>query len=62
MNILKSSSLALITVLVLFGTININLDYINCMKATKHSYISKAAVDHISSQCEAFIKEKVMVK
>ena len=62
MNILKSSSIALVAAIVLFVTTNINLDYLNCMKATKHSYISKAAVDHISSQCEAFIKEKVMVK
>jgi len=62
MNILKSSSIALVTAIVLFVTTNINLDYMNCMKATKHSYISKAGADHISSQCEAFIKEKVMVK
>ena len=32
------------------------------MKATKHSYISKAGADHISAICEAFIKEEVMVK
>tara|TARA_Y100000590_G_scaffold278728_1_gene312921 strand:- start:220 stop:408 length:189 start_codon:yes stop_codon:yes gene_type:complete len=62
MNILKSSSIALVAAIVLFVTTNINLDYLNCMKATKHSYISKAGADHISSQCEAFIKEKVMVK
>ena len=59
---LKSCSIALIAAVVIFGTTNINLDYINCMKATKHSYISKAGADHISSQSEAFIKEKVMVK
>ena len=62
MNILKSSSIALVAAIVLFVTTNINLDYLNCMKATKHSYISKAGADHISSQCEAFIKEKVMIK
>ena len=62
MNILKSSSIALVAAIVLFVTTNINLDYLNCMKATKHSYISKAGADNISSQCEAFIKEKVMVK
>ena len=62
MNILKSSSIALIAVIVLFGITNINLDYSNCMKATKHSYISKEGADHIASQCQAFIKEKVMVK
>ena len=32
------------------------------MKATKHRYISKEGVDHIAAQCEAFIKEEVMVK
>jgi len=62
MNILKSSSIALIAAIVLFGITNINLDYSNCMKATKHSYISKEGADHIASQCQAFIKEKVMVK
>ena len=48
--------------IVVFGAVNINLDYTNCMEATKHSYISKAGAGHISSQCEAFIKEKIMVK
>ena len=62
MNILKSSSIALVAAIAIFGSANINLDYKNCMKATKHSYISKAGVEHIASQCEAFIKEKVMVK
>ena len=62
MNILKSSSIALAAAIVVFGAVNINLDYTNCMEATKHSYISKAGADHISSQCEAFIKEKIMVK
>ena len=32
------------------------------MKATKYSYISKEGVDHIAAQCEAFIKDKIMVK
>jgi len=32
------------------------------MKTTKYSYISKARADHIYSESEAFIKEKVMVK
>ena len=31
------------------------------MKATKHNYISQEGVDHISAQCEAFIKNKAMV-
>ena len=61
MNKLKSSSIALVAVIVLFGATNINLDYKNCMKATKQSYISKKGADHIGAQCEAFIKEKIMV-
>ena len=56
---LKSTVIAAIVV---FGSVNINLDYINCMETTKHSYISKVGAGHISSQCEAFIKEKIMVK
>ena len=54
--------ISLIAIIVIFGISNIDLDYINCMKATKHSYISKEGADHISAICEAFIKEKVMVK
>ena len=59
---LKSSSIALIVAIAILTYLNINLDYSNCMKATKHSYISKEGADHISAICEAFIKEKVMVK
>ena len=59
---LKSSSIALIVAIAILSYLNINLDYSNCMKATKHSYISKESADHISAICEAFIKEKVMVK
>ena len=59
---LKSSSIALIVALAILSYSSINLDYSNCMKATKHSYISKEGADHISAICEAFIKEKVMVK
>ena len=59
---LKSSSIALIVAIAILSYLNINLDYLNCMKATKHSYISKEGVDHIAAQCEAFIKEEVMVK
>mgnify|MGYP001190757606 FL=1 len=59
---LKSSSIALIVAIAILSYLNINLDYSNCMKATKHSYISKEGADHISAICEAFIKEKVMVK
>ncbi len=39
-----------------------NKDYANCMKATEHKYISQEGIDHISAQCEAFIKNKVMIK
>ena len=49
MKILKSSSIALIAVIVLFATTNINLDYSNCMKATKNSYISKEGYATVSS-------------
>jgi hypothetical protein len=59
---IKHLLIALILVFVFFGVSNINLNYINCMKTTKHSYISKAGADYISAICEAFIKEEVMVK
>ena len=59
---IKYLLIALIVVFVFFGVSNINLNYINCMKATKYSYISKEGADHISAICEAFIKEEVMVK
>jgi len=62
MSMLKSPSIALVATIVILGSANINLDYQNCRKATKHSYISKAGADHISAICEAFIKEEVMVK
>jgi hypothetical protein len=62
MNMLKSSSIALIVAIAMLSYSNINLDYSNCMKATKHNYISKRGAEHIAAQCEAFIKEKVMVK
>jgi len=39
-----------------------NMDYANCMEATKLDYISKKGADHISAQCNAFIKQKIMVK
>ena len=58
----KYFSIFLIAVLLFFGFSNNNSDYANCMKATKHNYISNAGIDHISAQCEAFIKERVMVK
>ena len=51
-----------IAILLIFGLSNSNADYTNCMKATKHNYITKEGIDHISAQCKAFVKEKVMVK
>ncbi len=39
-----------------------NMDYANCMEATKLDYISKKGANHISAQCNAFIKQKIMVK
>ena len=51
-----------IAILLIFGLSNSNADYANCMKATKHNYITKEGIDHISAQCKAFVKEKVMVK
>ena len=39
-----------------------NMDYANCMEATKLDYISKKGAAHISAQCNAFIKQKIMVK
>ena len=39
-----------------------NVDYANCMEATRLDYISKEGADHISAQCKAFIKQKIMVK
>ena len=58
----KYLTIVLIVVFVIFGITNINMDYTNCMKATKHIYISKEGAAHIAAQCEAFIKEKIMVK
>ena len=52
----------LLTSVLLVFLFSMNSSYSNCMKATKHSYISKDGADHIASQCKAFIKEKAMVK
>ena len=62
MNNLKYISITFIAILLIFGLSNSNADYANCMKATKHNYITKEGIDHISTQCKAFVKEKVMVK
>jgi len=57
----KYLAIVLIVVFVIFKIANNNVDYTNCMKATKQNYISKKGADHIAAQCEAFIKEKIMV-
>ena len=54
--------LVIVIGLLIYSFKDLNIAYKNCMKATKHSYISKAGADHISAICEAFIKEEVMVK
>ena len=58
----KYLAIVLIVVFVIFEIVNNNMDYKNCMKATKQSYISKEGAAHIAAQCEAFIKDKIMVK
>ena len=55
-------SLAVIAVVLIFMFFYRNMDYTNCMEATKLDYISKEGADHISAQCNAFIKQKIMVK
>jgi len=35
-----------------------NMDYANCMEATKLDYISKKGADHISAQCNALLNKK----
>ena len=37
------------------------LAYNNCMVATKLNYISKKGVAHISTQCKAFVLDKIFV-
>ena len=54
--------IVLIVVFAIFEIVNSNMDYKNCMKATKQSYISKEGAAHIAAQCESFIKDKIMVK
>ena len=41
MNNLKYISIAFIAILLIFGLSNSNADFANCMKATKHNYITK---------------------
>ena len=59
---MKYLSLVVIAAVLMFMFFYQNMDYANCMEATKLDYISKEGVDHISAQCNAFIKQKIMVK
>ena len=51
-----------IAAVLIFMFSGLNMDYENCMEATKLDYISKEGADHIAAQCNAFIKQKIMVK
>ena len=51
-----------IAAVLIFMLFDQNRDYTNCMEATKLDYISKKGADHIAAQCNAFIKQKIMVK
>ena len=59
---MKYSLLVVIAAVLIFMFSCQNMDYANCMEATKLDYISKKGADHISAQCNAFIKHKIMVK
>ena len=59
---MKYPLLVVIAAVLIFMFAYQNMDYANCMKATKLDYISKEGADHISAQCNAFIKQKIMVK
>ena len=59
---MKYLSLVVIAAVLIFMFFDQNRDYANCMEATKLDYISKEGADHIAAQCNAFIKQKIMVK
>ena len=59
---MKYLLLTVIAAVLIFIFFDQNRDYANCMEATKLDYISKEGADHISAQCNAFIKQKIMVK
>ena len=59
---MKYLSLIIIAAVLIFMFYYQNRDYANCMEATKLDYISKKGADHIAAQCNAFIKQKIMVK
>ena len=55
---MKYLSLVVIAAVLMFMFFYQNMDYSNCMEATKLDYISKEGADHISAQCNAFINKK----
>jgi len=59
---MKYPLLVVIAAVLIFMFFDQNTDYANCMEATKLDYISKEGADHIAAQCNAFIKQKIMVK
>ena len=59
---MKYLSLVVIAAVLIFMFFDQNKDYANCMEATKLDYISKKGADHKAAQCNAFIKQKIMVK
>ena len=59
---MKYSLLVVIAAVLIFMFFYQNIDYAKCMEATKLDYISKKGADHITAQCNAFIKQKIMVK
>ena len=59
---MKYLSIIIIAAVLIFMFSCQNMDYANCMEAIKLDYISKEGADHISAQCNAFIKQKIMVK
>ena len=59
---MKYLSLVVISAVLIFMFFYQNMDYANCMEATKLDYISKEGANHISAQSNAFIKQKIMVK
>ena len=59
---MKYLSLVIIAAVLIFMFFDQNRDYANCMEATKLDYISKEGAEHIAAQCNAFIKQKIMVK
>ena len=59
---MKYLSLVVMAAVLMFMFFYQNMDYANCMEATNLDYISKEGADHISAQCNAFIKQKIMVK